>query len=103
MTELFNEVAAHIVATDTRVQAGKIFHSHGLKSGEKFFAFTRAEELVVKLHQQRVAQLITNGTGSPFDGGKGRPMKEWVVLRPNDLASCTSYVVEALAFKLVQR
>lgn len=103
VTELFVAVTAHFVATDKSVQAGKILHSEGLKSEGKFFAFTRGEELVVKLNQERVAQLIGDGTGSPFDAGKGRPMREWVVLRPTELASCTSYVGEALAFMLTPR
>jgi len=96
--KLFDEVAEYFVATDERVQPGKILHSKGLKCGGKFFAFTRREELVVKLAQERVAQLIAEGTGDPFDAGKGRPMREWVVLHPTDLASCTGYVAEALAF-----
>ncbi|HVA52489.1 MAG TPA: hypothetical protein VNF05_03135 [Acidimicrobiales bacterium] len=96
--ELFDVVTEHLVATDERVEAGKILHSEGLKSGGKFFAFTRHGELVVKLPRERVTQLIAEGTGSPFDAGKGRPMREWVVLRPTDLASCTGHVAEALEF-----
>lgn len=96
--ELFDAVAEHFVATDERVRPGKIFHSEGLKSGGKFFAFNRKEEIVVKLAQERVAQLIAEGSGWPFDAGKGRPMREWVVLRPTDLSSCTSHVAEALEF-----
>lgn len=96
--ELFDAVAERLVVTDDRVHVGKIFHSEGLKSGGKFFAFNRKDELVVKLAQERVAQLIAEGTGWPFDAGKGRPMREWVVLRSSDLASCTSHVVEALEF-----
>ena len=97
--ELFDAVGEHLVAIDERVQTGKIFHSEGLKSGGKFFAFTRRDELVVKLAEERVAQLIAEGAGWPFDAGKGRPMREWVVLRPTDLASCTSHVDEALTFR----
>lgn len=96
--ELFDTVAERLTVTDDRVQAGKIFHSEGLKSGGKFFAFNRNDELVVKIAQERVAQLIAEGAGWPFDAGKGRPMREWVVLRPTDLASCTSHVAEALEF-----
>jgi hypothetical protein len=96
--ELFDAVTEHLVATDERVHVGKIFHSEGLKTSEKYFAFTRREELVVKLPQERVAQLIAEGTGWPFDAGKGRPMREWVVLRPQELESCTSHVTEALEF-----
>jgi hypothetical protein len=98
LKELFDAVAEHFVATDKSVRIGKIFHSQGLKSGEKYFAFIRKEELVVKISQERVTQLIAEGTGWPFDAGKGRPMREWVVLRPSDLASCTSHVSEALEF-----
>jgi hypothetical protein len=96
--ELFDAVAEHIVATDERVQVGKIFHSEGLKTNEKYFAFTRRDDLVVKLPEERVAQLIAEGTGWPFDAGKGRPMREWVILRPRDRATCTRHVGEALAF-----
>jgi hypothetical protein len=95
---LFDATVEHFVATEERVQVGKIFHSEGLKTSEKYFAFTRRDELVVKLPQERVTQLIAEGTGWPFDAGKGRPMREWVVLRPADLASCTSHVAEALEF-----
>jgi hypothetical protein len=96
--ELFDTVAEHLIATDERVRVGKIFHSEGLKTGEKYFAFTRRDELIAKLPQERVAQLIADGTGWPFDAGKGRPMREWVILRPTDLVSCTSHVAEALKF-----
>jgi hypothetical protein len=97
--ELFDTVAERLVSTDDSVRAGKIFHSEGLKSGEKFFAFVRRDELVVKLSQERVTQLIAEGTGRPFDAGKGRPMREWVVLRPINEASCASHVAEALKFR----
>lgn len=36
-------------------------------------------KLVVKLPQVRVSPLVGTGAGIPFDAGKGRPMKEWLV------------------------
>jgi hypothetical protein len=96
--ELFVEVSKRLVGRSLRVQPGKIFHSMGLKSGEKFFAFVRRGELVVKLPHHRVTELVASGNGWPFDAGKGRPMKEWVVLRPATRASCEAAVLEALQF-----
>jgi hypothetical protein len=39
----------------------------------------------VKLSAARVRELIDTGAGAPFDGGKGKPMKEWLtVVAPAD-------------------
>jgi hypothetical protein len=96
--ELFTSVTEQLLGRHSKVQSGKIFHSVGLKSGERFFAFVRRGELVVKLSQPRVTELVTSGNGWPFDAGKGRVMKEWVVLRPIDRSSCENAVLEAMNF-----
>jgi hypothetical protein len=96
--ELFESVTERLIARNPSVRSGRILHSVGLKIGGKFFAFVRRGELVVKLPQHRVTELVAMGLGRPFDAGKGRPMKEWVVLQPADLASCENAVVEAMAF-----
>jgi hypothetical protein len=80
------------------VEWGRVMNSDGLKTAGKLFAFARNGELVVKLPAARVQELITNGDGQPFDAGKGRPMREWVGLRPPDEVACAAYVTEARDF-----
>ena len=55
-------------------------------------------ELVVKLPAGRVADLVRAGTGRPFDAGKGRPLREWVVVAGDDPQEWYELAVEALRF-----
>ena len=64
----------------------------------KLFASLRGEGLLLKLPAARVAMLVASGEGDPFDANKGRPMKEWVVLRPDAVTSWLEMASEALAF-----
>jgi hypothetical protein len=58
------------------------FGSDALKVDGRIFAMISDGGLVVKLPSTRVAELIASGEGAPFDAGKGRPMKEWLVVVP---------------------
>ena len=82
------------------VERGKMLSATGLRDPKagKFFAFVTRGQLVVKLPADRVAELIAGGEGRVFDAGKGRPMKEWVGLRPDDEAACADYMREARKF-----
>jgi hypothetical protein len=82
------------------VERGKILSATGLRDPRrgKFFAFTTRGQLVVKLPAERVTELIASGDGSVFDAAKGRPMREWVGLRPADEAACAAYMREARKF-----
>ena len=59
----------------------RAFGSDALKvDNNKIFAMLVKGQLVVKLPRQRVDALIAAGQGLPFDSGKGRIMKEWLVV-----------------------
>ncbi len=74
------------------------FGSGALKINGSIFAMISGGRLVVKLPRRRVADLIGNGTGSPFDAGKGRPMKEWLAVAADDDATWLRLAREALEF-----
>ena len=74
------------------------FGSEALQVDGRIFATVRRGCLVVKLPRKRVAALVANGDGAPFDAGKGKPMKEWVVLEPRMAKRSLSLADEALTF-----
>lgn len=71
-------------ADDRRVippGSGKGFGSGALKVNGKIFAMMSSKgHFVVKLSAERVKALIAAGSGSRFDPGHGRLMKEWLVV-----------------------
>jgi len=80
-------------------QEGRGFGSSAPRIEGRIFAMLSSRsEFVVKLPRKRVDELIASGDGLPFDAGKGRPMKEWVVIRPTSSLDWTSLAEEALAF-----
>jgi hypothetical protein len=96
---MFETVAGRLVAENPSLETAKMFGSTGLRTESgKFAGFARGDELVVKLPAERVAELLQSGEGTVFDAGRGRPMKEWVVLHPGDEAALESYLLEARAF-----
>ena len=74
------------------------FGSDSLCVRGKIFAIPKSGGLVLKLPSARVAQLIASGDGTPFDGGKGKPMKEWVVLSSTAEDRWLDLAKEALTF-----
>ena len=75
---------------------GTGFGSQALKVGRSIFAMEYADALVVKLPAARVRELIESGVGAPFDGGKGKPMKEWLTV--SDPAHWSAVAEEAYTF-----
>jgi TfoX N-terminal domain len=59
------------------------FGNGALCVNDRIFAMVSRDRLVVKLPARRVQDLIAAGQGEPFDAGKSRPMKEWLVLGPD--------------------
>jgi hypothetical protein len=62
---------------ENRAKAGETrkFGSNGLKINGKLFALLTQGTLVVKLPRDRVATLVAQGVGKPFDPGHGRLMR----------------------------
>lgn len=95
--EHFDTVSAHLLESDPEVERGRMFNAEGLKAGGKFFAFVVEGDLVVKVPEARVGELIEAGEGRPFGPGD-RTMREWVRLSPPDVAACEAYVAEARSY-----
>lgn len=69
----------------------------GLRVGGKIFAMLGDGGMVVKLPAQRCLELVAEGRSRPFTAGKGRPMREWVVVAP-DAGDWDALAREAMAF-----
>jgi hypothetical protein len=54
--------------------------------------------LVLKLPGDRIADLVESGRGTPWDGGQGRRMRQWVVVDDDDLVRTLALGFEALDF-----
>jgi hypothetical protein len=94
----FQRLAAQFLA-DPSVSQGTGFGTNpGLRIGGKIFAMLVRGELVAKLPKDRVDQLVAAGVGSPFDAGKGRPMKEWISVPARHSRRWKHLADEALAF-----
>ncbi|NUP09449.1 MAG: MmcQ/YjbR family DNA-binding protein [Polyangiaceae bacterium] len=100
MSPAFNKVVT-VLARSEGVEPpnpeGRGFGSCALKVRGKIFAMEVRGALVVKLPKARVESLVADGTGSYFDPGHGRLMKQWVSVEP-DAAPWLSLAKEAYAF-----
>ncbi len=76
----------------------RVFGSDTLRINGSIFAMMSGGRLVVKLPRHRVDDLIARGGGGPFDGGKGKPMKEWLTVTTDDLETWLALAREALEF-----
>lgn len=97
-------VSQHFRARENVSQEGRGFGSTALKVNGRIFAMlTSRSEFVVKLPKARVESLIRSGDGFAYDAGKGRPMKEWLVIRSESVSEWVSIGEEAFAFVADQR
>jgi hypothetical protein len=73
----------HAFALDRHVvlAGGKGFGAGTLKVDGKIFAMiSSGGRFVAKLPADRVDEFVRDGIGQRFDGGRGKPMKEWLAL-----------------------
>jgi hypothetical protein len=79
--------------------ASKTFGHSALKFNDKIFALVSSKgTFVVKLPKERVAALVAAGSGTPFQAGKGDPMKEWLAVDASTELDWVALALEALSF-----
>jgi hypothetical protein len=97
--DAFDRLAAAFDGRDlVTIGGGRGFGSNALQVDGRIFAMWNDAGLALKLPAGRVAALLASGEGLPFDAGKGRPMREWVVVPWGTHEDAVAYAEEALAF-----
>jgi TfoX/Sxy family transcriptional regulator of competence genes len=97
--ERYAEIVAALAGLPNVSQSmQKGFGASGLTIDGKLFAILRKDELLLKLPKPRVEALITAGDGRPFDRGQGRPMKEWLTVKPTATQDWLALAREAMQF-----
>ena len=96
---LFERLAVRLLA-DPAVGRGTGFGSSpGLRVGGRIFAMLRGSDLVVKLPNDQVDQLVKSGIGARFAPRRdGRLMREWAVIASRDGEQWEQLAVQALQF-----
>ena len=95
---IFERVSEQVLLAHPEDEPGRMLQSPGLKTSGRFYAFATRSDVVVKLPAPRVSELVATGEGTRCEPRKGRPMREWVQVRPADDDACTAYLTEARAF-----
>lgn len=98
--ERFDQLVAALMERDgVALGSGKRgFGSGALQADGRIFAMVTRGRIVLKLPPTRVSALISAGAGSPFDAGKGRPMREWVALEEGAYGDLLALAQEAATF-----
>ena len=77
----FSKLKARFARDPQVTTGGKGFGATALKVDGKIFAMLSSkQELVLKLPRDRVADLVSAERGRYYDAGKGKRMKEWLVV-----------------------
>lgn len=97
-TALFWEVATSFLAHET-VSKGTMMGFPCLRVNGDFFASAdhRTGDLIVKLAESRVDELIAAGVGQPF-APAGRRFRQWVAIPARDAEQWRQLIAEAMRF-----
>ena len=98
MSEAFWDTAAPLLAEGV-IEEGTIMGGPCVRAGGEFVGMPhhKGPGIVVKLHRDRVAELIAEGTGQPFAPAK-KVFKEWVLVEAFDEAAWTNLLRESVRF-----
>jgi hypothetical protein len=79
MADSYGEIKDHFSKDpDVTVLSGR--GAQGIKLGKKLIVMFLKGDLLVKLPEKRVLEIIASGEGEPYDPGTGKPMKNWVLI-----------------------
>ncbi len=95
--EVFDSIVRSLRARPA-VTMATMFGAPGLRVSGKVFATLYKGNLVLKLPQDRVRQLIASRDAVLFDPGHGRVSKEWVAVKPQAADQWAGLAREALVF-----
>ena len=79
MADIYEEIKTHF-STDNDVTVLSGRGAQGIKLGKKLIVMFLKGNLLVKLPEERVSEIIAAGDGEPYDPGTGKPMKNWVLV-----------------------
>lgn len=80
------------------VSEKKMFGTTALCVGGKVFVFPWKENLVFKLPEERVQEIVASKRGEYFDPGHGRTSKTWVAVFPTAKRQWHDLAEDARAF-----
>ncbi|MGI9614953.1 MAG: hypothetical protein ACR2QO_18730 [Acidimicrobiales bacterium] len=98
MSDEFWDVATPLLA-EGLIDEGTIMSGRCVRARGEFVAMPnhKGPGLVVKLHRDRVAELIDDGDGQSF-APAGKVFKEWVLIEEFDESAWEALIREAVVF-----
>ena len=94
MADVYTEIKGHFASDpDVEVLSGR--GAQGIKIGGKLFVMFLKGDLLVKLPEQKVKEIIELGNGEAYDPGTGKPMKNRVLIRARNKNLWIKYSIEA--------